>query len=64
MMVRAPGSLPQNAISSHVFQVVINCASAMDLNACLALLEGLQKRRKATGRDVHFLHVSVPTVAL
>lgn len=46
---------------SHTLKVVINCASAMDLQASLALLEGLQNRRKATGRDVHFLQVSFST---
>ncbi|KAK5047750.1 hypothetical protein LTR84_006415 [Exophiala bonariae] len=46
----------KSAAAEH--DIVINCASAMDLNACLAILEGLAIRRKATGRDVHLLHTS------
>ncbi|KAK7190094.1 hypothetical protein PSPO01_03815 [Paraphaeosphaeria sporulosa] len=38
--------------------IVINCAPATHKHSALALMEGLAKRQKNTGKDVWFLHTS------
>jgi hypothetical protein len=38
--------------------VVINTASGFHTGAAKALLLGLGQRRKATGQEVHYFHVS------
>jgi hypothetical protein len=40
-----------------VFQVVISCASAMDLPSCIAMVEGLGERKAASDKDVLYIHV-------
>ncbi|KUJ11031.1 NAD(P)-binding protein [Mollisia scopiformis] len=44
--------------SASEHDLVISCASAMDLPSCLALVEGLAQRRASTGTDVHYIHTS------
>ncbi|KIV84582.1 hypothetical protein PV11_00355 [Exophiala sideris] len=38
--------------------IVISCASAMDLPSCIALVEGLGERKAKYGKDVYYIHTS------
>ncbi|KAL6796334.1 hypothetical protein GGI42DRAFT_97897 [Trichoderma sp. SZMC 28013] len=39
-------------------QVVVSCASSLDVPSCLALVEGLGIRKQATAEDVFYIHTS------
>ncbi|CZR54059.1 uncharacterized protein PAC_03942 [Phialocephala subalpina] len=41
--------------------MVISCASTMDLPSCVALVEGLGTRRAKTGKEVNYVHTSGPS---
>jgi hypothetical protein len=46
------------ATADGIIQVVINTASGFHTGAAKALVLGLGQRRKATGKDVYYFHVS------
>jgi nucleoside-diphosphate-sugar epimerase len=44
---------------SSDFDVVINCANGFHSTSAVALIKGLAKRKAKSGKEVHFIHVSI-----